>query len=102
MKVGRRTIWAAIIAASGLASISFARAEDLNARDLPNGGSLSIKPDDVRQMNTDATAQSQEGDASTVTDLEATRATVNRHVIPAISLTVSGWVAEQVIVANPR
>jgi hypothetical protein len=98
MRTVRRSICAAVIVFSGFASFSFARAEDPSARELLNGGSLSIKPDDVRQMNTDA--QSPEGDASTVTDLEATRAAVDRHVAPVLSLSVSGWVAEQVIVAH--
>ena len=100
MRTVRRNICAAVMALIALASISSARAEYLSARELVNGGSLSIKPDDVHQMDTGATAQSREDDASKVTDLEATRAAIDRHAAPALSLGVSGWVGEEVIRAH--
>ena len=94
MRTVRRNICAVLTALSTLASIGSARADDLSA---PN---LSIKLDDARPLDTGTAPQSPEDDASMVTDLEATRAAVEHRVTPALSLGISGWVGEQVIVAH--
>jgi hypothetical protein len=80
---------------SALAISSSSRAGDLGAPDLVTGGSLSPNPDDVRQ-----TGPRPGDDASKVTDLESTRAAIDRHAGPALSLSVSGWIGEQVIRAH--
>jgi hypothetical protein len=95
MRTVRRNICAVLMALSTLASTDSARAEDLSA---PN---LSIKLDDARPLDTGAAPQSPGlDDASKLTDLEATRAAIEHRVTPALSLGVSGWVGEQVIVAH--
>jgi hypothetical protein len=94
MRTVRRNICAVLMALSAFASISSPRAEDLSA---PN---LSIKLDEARPSDTGEAPQSREDDASKVTDLEAMRAAVEQRVTPALSLGVSGWVGEQVIVAH--
>ncbi len=60
----------------------------------PDGRSLSINTDDFRVPNK-AAAQSTEDDASRLSDLESSLA--RRNGPPALSLSVSGWVGEQVI-----
>ena len=94
MRTVRRNICAVLMALSTLASIGSSRAEDLSA---PN---LSIKLDDAHPWDTRAAPQSLQDDAAKVTDLEAARAAVEHRVTPALSLGVSGWVGEQVIVAH--
>ncbi len=69
-----------------------ARAGDLTA---PDGHNLPINTDDIRVPNSAAAAQSTENDASRLSDLEASLA--RRSGPPALSLSVSGWVGEQVI-----
>ena len=51
-------------------------------------------------LDTSAAPQSLQDDAAKVTDLEAARAAVEHRVTPALSLGVSGWVGEQIIVAH--
>ncbi len=69
-----------------------AKAEDLTA---PDERSLSVKNTDLRVPNSTAAAQSTENDTSRLSDLESTVA--RRNGPPALSLSVSGWVGEQVI-----
>jgi len=91
-----------IMAATLLGAVALTsplRAEDLSVPSLGNK-SLAINPSDVRQSDTATTAPSQGDDASKVTDLESTRAALDRHAGPALSLGVSGWVSEQVIHAH--
>lgn len=64
-------------------------AGDLNAPNLP------VNADDFRVPNSAAVAQSTENDASRLSDLESSLA--RRNGPPALSLSVSGWVGEQVI-----
>jgi hypothetical protein len=69
-----------------------ARAGDLTA---PDGRGLSTNADDFRVPNSAAAAQSTGDDASRLSDLQST--VVHRNGPPALSLSVSGWVGEQVI-----
>ena len=74
------------------------KAEDLS---IPNlGSSLAIDPKGVRQSDTAEAGQVRGDDASRITDLESTRAALDRRAGPALSLSVTGWVAEQVIHAH--
>ena len=68
------------------------RAGDLNA---PDGHNLHINTDELRVPNNAAATQSTEDDASRLSDLESSLA--RRNGPPAVSLSVSGWVGEQVI-----
>ena len=65
-----------------------------------NGKSLVINPDDVRKSDPAAAAQTRDDDASRINDLESTRAALDRRTGPALSLSISGWVGEQVISAH--
>ena len=69
-----------------------ATAEDLT---IPDEGSLSIKSNELRIPNSPAADQSTEDESSKLSDLESTVA--RRNGPPALSLSVSGWVGEQVI-----
>ena len=69
-----------------------AKAGDLTA---PDDRGLSTNTDDFRVPNSAAAAQSTGDDASRLSDLESTVA--HRNGPPALSLSVSGWVGEQVI-----
>ena len=80
-----------------LMAIPAARAEDPGVK---SSNDLRVSPSTdqlPRQVDTTVTGQSSTDSTSTVDDLEATRAAIDRRNGPAISLTVSGWVAEQVI-----
>jgi hypothetical protein len=68
------------------------RAGDLNA---PDAHTLRINADDFRVPNSAAATQSTQDDASRLSDLESPLA--RRNGPPAVSLSVSGWVGEQVI-----
>jgi hypothetical protein len=98
MAPGRACVWAALTLLSVLATSFSAGAQNLTVHPI-DSGSLSINPDDVRQTNTDE-SQSRGDDASRVTDLESTRAALDRRSGPALSLSISGWVGEQVIYAH--
>jgi len=65
------------------------RAGDLNAPNLP------VNADDFRAPNNAAATQLTEDDASRLSGLESSLA--RRNGPPAVSLSVSGWVGEQVI-----
>ena len=69
-----------------------AKAGDLTASD---DRGLSTETDDFRVPNSAAAAQSTEADASRLSDLESSVA--HRNGPPALSLSVSGWVGDQVI-----
>jgi len=71
-----------------------ARAGDLTAPDGP----ISINTDKYRVPESAAAPQSKEDDASRLSDLES--AAARRSGPPALSLSVSGWVAGQVISAH--
>ena len=92
----RWRVCAAVTLLSAL-TITSARAEDLNVPNLGSG--LAIDAEDVRQSDTEA-GQVRADDASRITDLESTRAALDRRAGPALSLSVTGWVAEQVIHAH--
>ncbi len=67
---------------------------------VPNlGSSLAIDPKDVHQSDA-AAGQVRGDDASRITDLKSTRAALDQRAGPALSLSVTGWVAEQVIHAH--
>ena len=88
----RLFIWV-MVALLGLQPVSLAaRAGDLTA---PDGRGLSTNTDDFRVPNSAAAAQSTGDDASRLSDLESTVA--HRNGPAALSLSVSGWVGEQVI-----
>jgi hypothetical protein len=76
-----------------------ARAADLSVPNLDNK-SLAIKPDDVRQSDAIAAAQTRDDDTFRIKDLESTRAALDRRAGPALSLSVTGWVGEQIISAH--
>jgi hypothetical protein len=99
MATGRWFVCAALTLLSVLATTFSAGAEDLTVHPI-DSRSLSINPDDVRQTDAAQTDQSRGDDAARVTDLESTRAALDRRAGPALSLTVSGWVGEQVISAH--
>ena len=61
----------------------------------PDGRGLPTNTDDFRVPNSAAAAQSTGDDASRLSDLESTVA--HRNGPAALSLSVSGWVGEQVI-----
>jgi len=97
MTTRRWRVCAAVTLLSALA-ITSSRAEDLS---IPNlGSSLAIDPKGVRQSDTAEAGQVRGDDASRITDLESTRAALDRRAGPALSLSVTGWVAEQVILAH--
>ncbi len=87
-----------ILVAAALLSLQAAvlpisvRAGDLNA---PDGHNLHINMDELRVPNNAAPTKSTEDDASRLSDLESSVA--RRNGPPAVSLSVSGWVGEQVI-----
>jgi hypothetical protein len=90
--------WCVAVAVTALAlsaSVSV-RAENLTVHPT-NTRTPLIGADDVGGAGSAQTDRAQEDDASTVTDLEATRAALDRRAGPVVSLSVSGWVAEQVI-----
>ena len=90
-------VCAAVTLLSALA-ITSSRAEDLNVPNL--GSSLAADQNYVRQSDTAEFGQVRGDDAARVTDLESTRAALDRRAGPALSLSVTGWVAEQVIHAH--
>jgi hypothetical protein len=90
--------WFVCAALTLLATFS-ARAADLSVPNLDNK-SLAIKPDDVRQSDAIAAAQTRDDDTSRINDLESTRAALDRRAGPALSLSVTGWVGEQIISAH--
>jgi hypothetical protein len=83
-----------------VAPTSTLSAEDLSVPNLETKNSLAVNPSDFRQSDTAAAVQSARDDAPTVTDLESTRAALDRHAGPALSLSVGGWVSEQVTIAH--
>ena len=95
MATGRWFVYAALTL---LATFS-ARAADLSVPNLDNK-SLAIKPDDVRQSDAIAAAQTRDDDTFRINDLESTRAALDRRAGPALSLSVTGWVGEQIISAH--
>ena len=96
MATWRLRVCAAVTLLSALA-ITPSRAEDLSVPD--RGSGLAIDPKDVRQSDTGA-GQVRGDDASRITDLKSTRAALDRRAGPALSLSVTGWVPEQVIHAH--
>lgn len=99
MATGRWFVCAAVPLLSVVAISFSASAEGLTVHPV-DGRSLSINPNDIRQTDTGEAAQAPGNEASKVTDLETTRAALDRRAGPALSLSVSGWVAEQVIRAH--
>jgi hypothetical protein len=95
MATGR---WFVCSALTLLATTFSARAADLSVPNLDNK-SLAIKPDDVRQSDAIA-AQTRDDDTFRINDLESTRAALDRRAGPALSLSVTGWVGEQIISAH--
>ena len=85
---------------AGVAPTSSLRAEDLSVPNLETKSSLAVNPNDFRQSDAAAVVQWRADDASTVTDRESTRAALDRHAGPALSLNVGGWVSEQVTIAH--
>jgi hypothetical protein len=96
MATWRLRVCAAVTLLGALA-ITSSRAQDLSVPD--RGSGLAIDPKDVRQSDAGA-GQVRGDDASRITDLESTRAVLDRRAGPALSLSVTGWVAEQVIHAH--
>jgi hypothetical protein len=96
MTTRRWRVCAAVTLLSALA-ITSVRADDLNVPNLGSG--LAIDAKDVRQSDTEA-GRVRADDASRITDLESTRAALDRRAGPTLSLSVTGWVAEQVIHAH--
>jgi hypothetical protein len=81
-----------MVALLGLQAVPLsARAGDLTAPDGP----ISISTDEYRVPDSAAAPQSKEEDTSRLSDLES--AAARRSGPPAVSLSVSGWVAEQII-----
>ena len=81
-----------MVALLGLQPVSLAaRAGDLTAPDGP----ISINKDQYGVPDSAAARRSKEDDASRLSDLES--AAARRSGPPALSLSVSGWVAGQVI-----
>ena len=78
----------AIVALLSALAITSSRAADLNVPNL--GSSLAIDPKDVRQSDTAESGQVGGDDASRITDLESTRAALDRRAGPALSLSVTG------------
>ena len=81
---------------------ALAATTSVSAQDDPKAHSIdtrvpSIASGGIGQADGDQTAQTQEDDSSRVTDLESTRAALDRRSGPTVSLSVSGWVAEQAI-----
>lgn len=86
-----------IMAATLLGAVALTsplRAEDLSVPILGNN-SQALNPNDVRQSDTAEAAQSRGDDASKVTDLESTRAALDRRAGPALSLaSAAGWASK--------
>jgi hypothetical protein len=81
-----------------LATTFSARAADLSVPNLDNK-SLAIDPDDVRQS--DPIGAAHDDNTFRIYDLESdTGHTFDRRAGPALSLSVTGWVGEQVISAR--
>jgi len=99
MTTARWFVCGALTLLSLLAATFSARAEDLSVPSL-GSKSLAINPDDVRQSDPAAAAQTRDDDATRTNDLESTRAALDRRAGPALSLSISGWVGEQVISAH--
>ena len=96
MATGRWFVCAALML---FATTFSARAADLSVPNLDNK-SLAIKPDDVRQSDAIAAAQTRDDDTFRINDLKSTRAALDRRAGPALSLSVTGWVGEQIISAH--
>jgi hypothetical protein len=96
MATGRWFVCAAVALLSVIAITFSTRAEDLNVPNLDNK-SIAINPNDAHQTDAAVAAQSRGDDASRINDLESTRAALDRRAGPALSLSISGWVGEQVI-----
>ena len=94
----RRWRFCAAVTLHSALAITSARAEDLNVPNLGSG--LAIDPKDVHQSDPAKAGQVRADDPSRITDLESTRAVLDRRAGPALSLSVTGWVAEQVIHAH--
>ncbi len=86
-----------VAALGALAASVPVRAQDLTAPPS-DARTPSIRSDDVGTAESLQKEQAQVDDASSVTDLESTRAALDHRGGPAVSLSVSGWVAEQVVV----
>jgi hypothetical protein len=76
-----------------------ARAADLSVPNLDNK-SLAINPNDVRQSDPIGAAQTRDDDTFRINDVESTRAALDRRAGAALSLSITGWVGEQVISAH--
>lgn len=87
---------AAAVAACGLSAAAWA--DDLSAPSPPQSSELSAKIDHDINSAAGIAVTKPSGDIDAqIRDLEATRAAVDqRKAGPAISLSVSGWVSEQV------
>jgi hypothetical protein len=97
VKLGFPTFW--IVAALGsfsLAGVAFAG--DAASTDRPKTSQLSSKVD--QQIDQAAGSSSGAGEPSDlnarVDDLEATRSAIDQKKPPTVSLSVSGWVTQQV------
>ncbi|MFA5955505.1 hypothetical protein [Hyphomicrobium sp.] len=85
----------ALLAACSLPS--FASAEDLGTVDAPRGAQVPAKLDQQidQAVRSGSNASSSELDAR-VRDLDATRTAIDEQKKPTVSLSVSGWVDQQV------
>ena len=93
--ISLRLFICALVALLGLQTVPLsARAGDLTAPDGP----ISVNTDQYRVPDSAAAPQSKDDDASRLSDLES--AAARRSGPPAVSFSVSGWVAEQVISAH--
>ena len=89
------------IAMGVFASISVASVDDLSLDTRAGDRSISAAPDvRIPQAVKPDANQAVNDVRPRVEDLEATKAAVNHGVGPAVSLSVSGWVGEQVIMAK--
>jgi hypothetical protein len=82
-----------------LATTFSARAAGLSVPNLDNK-SLAINRDDVRQSDPIGAAQTRDDDTFRINDVESTRAALDRRAGAALSLSITGWVGEQVISAH--
>ena len=81
-----------------LMTTSSAMCEDLSLGKTGKNDASSISLDPSIPPAKDAGANRSATDVDqSITDLESTRAAVNRHSGPVVTLSVSGWVSEQVI-----
>jgi len=101
MPIRGGTYWIMAIAWGVLASMPAASADDLSLDAQARASRLPAVPDvSIPQTAKPGADQGASDVQSKIEDLEATKAAVNHGVGPAVSLSVSGWVGEQVIMAK--